>query len=357
MTKQPNILETLAEKAGVTSEKYLKALRSVAFATAKEITVEEMMSVLIIAKKLDLDPFAREIYAIPGRQGQPIQPVISYDGWMKVLLRQPTYDGMEIIPSDTKIRPDGMDRDVHEWCEVIIYDKTRTHPLRVREYFEEVTRARKILGKNGKWILDPKNPWVQMPWRMLRNKTVIQAVRNNYAVGGFDEVLSEDDLDSETQTGDIHESVAKAQAEAKVTRPGYPTIENKEDLHSLLDRLVHKLVQTGKPVQAGYSWIKTNLAEDTQSYAITWLTNRFQTRQSEVNAQAEAEVVSTKQVENAVTPVVAITEPEPVPAPAPAPAPVAKPKSQVSSNALDDMPDDDCYDLESFQDNFDIDAM
>lgn len=353
MQKQPNILEALAEKAGVTSDKYLKALRSVAFATAPEIKVEEMMSVLIIAKKLDLDPFAREIYAIPGRQGQPIQPVISYDGWMKVLLRQPTYDGMEVIPSDTKIRPEGMDRDVHEWCEVIIYDKTRSHPLRVREYFEEVTRARKIQTRSGKWMLDPKNPWVQMPWRMLRNKTVIQAVRNNYAVGGFDEVLSEDELENEAMdTANNAESVAKERAEAKVTRPGYPTIEDKEGLHSLLERLVNKLLQTGKAVKAGHSWIKANLAEDTQSYAVTWLTNHYYAKQAE--AQAEAALKEEAQTK---TQVEAKPEPEAVELDE-----VAQPQKQASveaptTSALDDMPDDDCYDLESFQDNVDIDAM
>ena len=69
-----------------------------------------MTGVLLLAKKLDLDPFSKEIYAIPGRNDGPVMPVIAFDGWMKILLRQSTFDGMETLPSDEMIEVDGYPR-------------------------------------------------------------------------------------------------------------------------------------------------------------------------------------------------------------------------------------------------------
>lgn len=192
-----SLIEYFATKAGIAPDKYFEALRSVPFVNCPNITREEMTGVLLLAKKLDLDPFSKEIYAIPGRNDGPVVPVIAFDGWMKILLRQPTFDGMETLPSDEMIEVDGYPRKVHAWCECVIYDKERSHPIRVREYFEEVMRPRYFRTNKGSVMLDQNSPWVRMPWRMLRAKTVIQAVRNAYPVGGF-EVMSEDEVEEAT---------------------------------------------------------------------------------------------------------------------------------------------------------------
>ena len=153
-------------------------------------------------------------------------------------------------------------------------------------------------------------------------------------------------------TANNAETIAKARAEAKVTRPGYPTIEDKEGLHSLLERLVKNLLQKGKAVKAGHSWIKANLATDTQSYAVTWLTNHYYAKQ----AEAQAEAALKEEAHNVKTQVEAKPEPEAVEI-----DDVVQPQKQAPveapTSALDDTPDEDCYDLESFQDNVDIDAL
>ena len=274
-----SLIEYFATKAGIAPDKYFEALRSVPFVNCPNITREEMTGVLLLAKKLDLDPFSKEIYAIPGRNDGPVVPVIAFDGWMKILLRQPTFDGMETLPSDEMIEVDGYPRKVHAWCECVIYDKERSHPIRVREYFEEVMRPRYFRTNKGSVMLDQNSPWVRMPWRMLRAKTVIQAVRNAYPVGGF-EVMSEDEVEEATAEAvaatpapTTSSSVTKKERmQAKVTRPGYATIADKAALHELLERLISHVHQKGKSVKAAHGWIIKNIALDSQPYAIDWVT-------------------------------------------------------------------------------------
>ncbi|MFR4148413.1 MAG: recombinase RecT [Sutterella wadsworthensis] len=337
-----SLIEYFATKAGIAPDKYFEALRRVPFVNCPNITREEMTGVLLLAKKLDLDPFSKEIYAIPGRNDGPVVPVIAFDGWMKILLRQPTFDGMETLPSDEMIEVDGYPRKVHAWCECVIYDKERSHPIRVREYFEEVMRPRYFRTNKGSVMLDQNSPWVRMPWRMLRAKTVIQAVRNAYPVGGF-EVMSEDEVEEATAEAvaatpaptTSSSATKKERMQAKVTRPGYATIADKAALHELLERLISHVHQKGKSVKAAHGWIIKNIALDSQPYAIDWVTAHFDGTPVEAPA------------------------PEPVPDPTPAPEPVAveAPQAKPAENVLDDAPDADSYDLESFRDDFDIDAM
>lgn len=318
-----SLIEYFATKAGIAPDKYFEALRRVPFVNCPNITREE-------------------IYAIPGRNDGPVVPVIAFDGWMKILLRQSTFDGMETLPSDEMIEVDGYPRKVHAWCECVIYDKERSHPIRVREYFEEVMRPRYFRTNKGSVMLDQNSPWVRMPWRMLRAKTVIQAVRNAYPVGGF-EVMSEDEVEEATAEAvaatpaptTSSSATKKERMQAKVTRPGYATIADKAALHELLERLISHVHQKGKSVKAAHGWIIKNIALDSQPYAIDWVTAHFDGTPVEAPA------------------------PEPVPDPTPAPEPVAveAPQAKPAENVLDDAPDADSYDLESFRDDFDIDAM
>ena len=212
----------------------------------------------------------------------------------------------------------------------------------MREYFEEVMRPRYFRTNKGSVMLDQNSPWVRMPWRMLRAKTVIQAVRNAYPVGGF-EVMSEDEVGEATAEAvaatpaptTSSSATKKERMQAKVTRPGYATIADKAALHELLERLISHVHQKGKSVKAAHGWIIKNIALDSQPYAIDWVTAHFDGTSVEAPA------------------------PEPVPDPTPAPEPVAveAPQAKPAENVLDDAPDADSYDLESFRDDFDIDAM
>ena len=338
-----SLVEYFAQKAGIETNKYFDALCRVPFVNCPDITREEMTGVLLLAKKLDLDPFSKEIYAIPGRNNGPVMPVIAFDGWMKIVLRQPTFDGMETFPSEEMVTIEGFSRPVHAWCECVIYDKQRAHPIRIREYFEEVMRPRYFKTMQGTWSLDTNSPWVKMPWRMLRAKTVIQAVRNAYPVGGF-EVMSEDEVEDA-----VAEIAAESKAsspmtkeqrmQAKVTKPGYPTVADKPALHELLGRLIAYVHRKGKSVRAAHAWIAQSIDPDSQSYAIEWVTANFDGKPAEAKPEPAQEPKAEPVVQN-----------EPVQKPAAQPA-------AVPGTVLNDEPDADAYDLESFKDDIDIDAM
>ena len=361
-TKTRSLIETLAEQAGISADAYYDALVRVPFAQCKNISREEMTTVLLMAKKLDLDPFAKEIYAVPGRyENSPITPVIGYDGWLKILLRQPTFDGLEAHASETTILPEGFNRHVPEYCEVVIYDKNRSHPVRVREYFEEVQRVTYAFDNKGKRVAKRSNPWVSMPWRMLRAKTVIQAVRNAYPVGGFEdstELTDEpiiEDSDDVTQVPTPVENDVK-QASRQVSKRGYPTIADKTALNALLERLITRVSNGDKPLEHAVGWIEQNIAEDSQSYSVLFVRERLAPKPVEEkdnsfdefdfsNVHVEQQEVAEEQSVTASVPATDSTKVQ-----------AKTTQKPVEANPLG-AADEDSFGLESFIDDIDIDSI
>jgi hypothetical protein len=110
----------------------------------------------------------KEIYAFPAKGGG-IVPVVSIDGWISMVNRQPQLDGLEFeFDSDANGKPIS--------CTCVIYIKDRSHPVRVTEFYEECFRA--------------TEPWRQMPRRMLRHKALKEAGRVAF---GFSGVTDEDE--------------------------------------------------------------------------------------------------------------------------------------------------------------------
>ena len=346
-----SLIETLAEKAGIPADTYYDALVRVPFAQCKDITREEMTGVLLMAKKLDLDPFAKEIYAVPGRfENAPITPVIAFDGWMKILLRQPTYDGMETFPSESMITPQGFDHPVHEYCEVVIYDKNRSRPVRVREYFQEVQRVRYYRSKSGELLVNTNSPWVTMPWRMLRAKTIIQGVRNAYPVGGF-EANSEFETDPgfiEPQPALKEERPRAVKPSTKVSKPGFPTLANKEALTNLLDKLAISAAKEETPLDSALGWIAKNLAADTQEFASRYVREKLLPAEVPTPVMSQAfdfDGVNTEERRGQVQSCREELTQTAVSVPS------------VPDNDPLGGPDADCYGLESFVDDVDIDRI
>lgn len=129
---------------------------------------EQFAAFLMVAKEYDLNPLTKEIYAFPDRGG--IQPIVSIDGWMKLINSHPQFDGMEF--DDT--HEDGKLSSVT--CRM--YRKDRSRPISVIEYMTECAR--------------PTEPWKKWPARMLRHKAAIQAAR--YAFG-FSGIMEPDEYD------------------------------------------------------------------------------------------------------------------------------------------------------------------
>lgn len=151
-----------------------------------EVTNEQLLMLMVVAKQYQLNPFTRELYAFPSDGG--ITPIVGVDGWAKIINSRPEMDGVEFeygptieaVPHPTE-KGGVISKACPEWIEAIIYIKGRSKPVRVREYIMECRRN--------------SGPWTDMPFRMLRHKAFMQAGRIAFGLGGiFDEDEAEDQV-------------------------------------------------------------------------------------------------------------------------------------------------------------------
>ena len=155
-------LQVMAERLNVQPERMLETLKETVFKGAKDA---ELVALTVVANEYNLNPFLKEIYAFPGKGGG-IVPIVSVDGWSKLMNSHPQMDGIEF-------------EDNHDAngelisCTATIYRKDRSHPTRVTEYLAECIRN--------------TEPW-KMKHRMLRHKAEIQCARIAFGYSGiFDE--------------------------------------------------------------------------------------------------------------------------------------------------------------------------
>ena len=170
-TAQTSVLIRMAERFGVDKEKMLITLRATAF--KGDVSVEQLMMLLVVCEQYSLNPWTREIFAFSDKRAGII-PVVSVDGWSRIINSNPNFDGLEFV--------DGPDTDdgMPSWIECVIYRKDRSHAVRVREYFKETYRA--PVEKEGKKI---DGPWQSHPRRMLRHKSLIQCSRIAFGFAGI----------------------------------------------------------------------------------------------------------------------------------------------------------------------------
>jgi len=161
----PSALGTMAARLNVDPNKLLATLKGTVFQKAND---EELMALVMVANSYGLDPILKDIYAFPAKGGG-IVPVVSVDGWNRLLIRQPDFDGIEFEFVD---KDDGSPHS----CTATVHIKNRSHPVKVTEYFDECKRN--------------TEPWNNMPRRMLRNRTLCQASRMAFGISG---VYNEDE--------------------------------------------------------------------------------------------------------------------------------------------------------------------
>lgn len=167
--KAPSLLAKVAARFSVEPAKLMTTLKRTAFRQQNgEVTDEQMMALVIVADQYGLNPFTKELFAFPDKGG--IVPVVSVDGWSRIINDHPQFDGVEFNdgPED--------DNGVPAWIEAVIYRKDRAHPTKIRERFKEVKRD--------------TQPWKSHPSRMLRHKALIQCARVAF---GFSGIYDEDE--------------------------------------------------------------------------------------------------------------------------------------------------------------------
>lgn len=158
-SQKQSALAVMASKFNVEPARLLETLKATLMPKA---TNEEMLSFVVVANQYGLNPFTREIYAFPARNGG-IQPVVSVDGWIRMMNNHASFDGIQFTTEDKDGKPFSVTATIHL--------KDRTHPVEVTEYFSECSRN--------------TEPWKVNPRRMLRHKALIQCARVAFGFSGI----------------------------------------------------------------------------------------------------------------------------------------------------------------------------
>ena len=166
-----SVLIDMAERYGMEPSAFEATLRGTV--CKGTISREEFAAFLLVAKEYRLNPLTKEIYAFAAKGGG-IQPIVSVDGWSRIINEQPTMDGIDFEDhfSDGKL--------MAITCR--IYRKDRSVPTTVTEYMSECQNT--------------KDTWSKWPARMLRHKALIQCAR--YAFG-FSGIVDQDEYERATE--------------------------------------------------------------------------------------------------------------------------------------------------------------
>ena len=125
---QLSALQQVASRLAVSENELQRIVLNTVFPSNKNPTPEQFLSFMAVANEYHLNPLTKEIYAFP-TQGGGIQPIVSIDGWLKIINTNPDFNGMTF-------------EDVREEGKLIaitcsIYKKDILHPVQVTEYLEE----------------------------------------------------------------------------------------------------------------------------------------------------------------------------------------------------------------------------
>jgi phage recombination protein Bet len=153
-----SLIERMADKYHIDRRNMMRTLKATAF--KGDVTDEQMAALLIVADQHNLNPWLKEIYAFPSRQG--IVPIVGVDGWARIINEHPEFDGMDFALSGDPGK---------EAYTCTIHRKDRAHPTSVTEYMQECYRA--------------TDPWKSHPLRMLRHKAMIQCARLAFSFAGI----------------------------------------------------------------------------------------------------------------------------------------------------------------------------
>jgi phage recombination protein Bet len=198
-----SLMAKFAAKFNVEPDKMLSALKATAFKVSGggEVTNEQMLALIVVANQYGLNPFTKEIYAFPDQKG--IVPVVSVDGWIRIINEHPQLQSIEFRYSD-----DTNENGAPAWIECSITRKDRGAPIVVREYLAECMRQ--------------TGPWKSHPSRMLRHKALIQAGR---VAMGFAGIHDPDEAERIAAAIDVTPGGAKPKTEAPRARTE-PAIES-----------------------------------------------------------------------------------------------------------------------------------
>jgi len=206
LERQPrSVLVDMSGRYGMEPAAFEATLR--ATVCKGNVSREEFAAFLLVAKEYGLNPMTKELYAFPAKGGG-IQPIVSIDGWARIINDHPMFDGMEF-------------EDVREGEDLIaitcrMHRKDRSRSIEATEYMTECRRATDV--------------WKTWPRRMLRHKAMIQCAR--YAFG-FSGIVEQDEYERQMSVQDVTHREAPNLAQ-RLAAPTGPATEG-FTVHNTLD--------------------------------------------------------------------------------------------------------------------------
>ena len=175
-----SLASKLASRFSIEEAQLLTTLKATAFKVRDGVaTNEQMTALMIVADQYGLNPFTKELFAFPDKHNG-IVPVVSVDGWSRIINENRALDGIEFRYADKLVTMKNA-KPCPEWCEAVIHRKDRAQPIVAREYLDEVFRE-----------LSYTNPWQTHTKRFLRHKALIQCARIAF---GFAGIYDEDEAE------------------------------------------------------------------------------------------------------------------------------------------------------------------
>ncbi len=267
MSDSKSLVTRIAARFGVDGGKFYETLKATAFRQQDggAPSNEQMMTLLIVADQYKLNPFTGELYAFPDKRNG-IVPVVGVNGWCRIINEHPHCDGVEFVYAEKTLRMPEARVDCPEWIECVIYRKDRSHPVRVKEFLDEVYReAFQGKGRDGTYRVH--GPWQTHTKRQLRHKALIQCSRVAF---GFSGLYDQDEAERMRETGHgFFAAQMGVEATARDDGAELTAVERRE-----LDPILNKL--TGRAVaenvwSAAHEYVKGRYAGAAREYALRFL--------------------------------------------------------------------------------------
>lgn len=247
------LIARLAGKFGVEPNRLLRCLTTQVFkqADGRQPSNEELMVLLLVCENFGLNPFNREIHAFRGKSGD-IVPVVSLDGWAKIVRCQKDFNGVTFAFSTTTVKVPGCSQVLPEYVECSMRLKGVDEPIVIQEFMVE--------------CYNEKSPvWRKWPRRMLRTRAFIQCARLAFSLTGlYDE-------------GEEFAEVIVEPLSAPSNQQPQTEIQNQPSTPKLaldrskLDEMLGKLMTFAQNQPNGWEraakWVEVKLTGDDRLYA------------------------------------------------------------------------------------------
>lgn len=246
-----NLMARMAAEYGVDKDKLAKTLSTTIFGQKEgnqiiPPTPEEMMTLLVICDQYN----TRQVYAFA--KGGKVVPIVSIDGWLAIINRQPDYDGLTIRFSEKEIEIGGVK--IPEYCECSIRRKGMSQPITIPEYARECYQKTMV--------------WGSYPRRMLRHKAIIQCARVAFGLSGiYDEDEGQNIIDAE----ELNAAPAKAASRSEKTLPAAQpkkslAVSSRDEMNKLLDSCVNMAIAHSNWSVAD-KWVSESFSGEELEYA------------------------------------------------------------------------------------------